>query len=74
MSTSNDPIPVEQQKAGLMTSPIGAPAGQAGANCLLCYWNGTAYSEGAQICAAGRVLKCVRSGANGYWLDTGRTC
>ena len=33
----------------------------------MCYWNGTTYSEGAQVCSGGRRLMC----AYGTWSSVG---
>lgn len=55
---------------GKQTSPIvevaeAAPEGNARE---LCYFNGTAYSPGAQLCSSGRRLQCF---SDGKWYSQG---
>ena len=70
--TENDLPQVGLPEAGTQTSPIGEapPAGGTDATRELCYFNGVAYSPGAQVCSGGRRMQCY---SNGTWGVLG-TC
>lgn len=55
---------------GKKTSPIldTPPAEDASEMRELCYFNGVAYSSGAQICSGGRRMQCY---SNGSWSVIG---
>lgn len=72
-------VRVEPQNMDLQNSPLVDPENPTAdatpsdheSTITVCYYNGTAYGVGAQICQAGRVFAC---NTGGVWLSAGRRC
>jgi hypothetical protein len=74
---TKQPIRVEAQNPSLQNSPISkdplpAPArADAGDLPGTCYWNGQPYSQGAQVCANGKLYQCSCGVINCQWFIVG---